>query len=141
MYTEREDRKCLIPSLLCRAAAALVSALSVAEKRRQEEWEWDGRSSDQITLATNLSPFEGRKEERREKRMKERSYAKARHLASEGIPTSWPPLASASSQPSLNLSALKDALAVVVVLELISCLPSFVPHFSRRDESLIRPRG
>ena len=46
-----------------------------------------------------------------------------------------------ASHLSLKLSAFKDALAVMVVSELISCLPSFVPHFSRRDESLIRPRG
>ena len=69
--------------------------------------------------------------------MKERSYAKARHLASEGIPRDC----QTASHLSLKLSAFKDALAVMVASELISCLPSFVPHFSRRDESLIRPRG
>ena len=51
---------------------------------RRKAQEWDGRSSDQITLATNLSPFEGRKEGNWEKRMKERSYAKALLHGSEG---------------------------------------------------------
>ena len=68
--------------------------------------------------------------------MKERSYAKAFSTRSEGIPTIV-----AARVRHHRVSALKDALAVMVASELISCLPSFVPHFSRRDESLIRPRG
>ena len=104
---------------------------------RRKAQEWDGRFSDQITLATNLRPSEeGRRkagEENERKKLCESVFSKERRNSHITV--------IAARVWHHRLSAFKDALAVMVASELISCLPSFVPHFSRRDESLIRPRG